>query len=235
MKILSKIINFFFPQICFSCKKALSPEESLFCESCFENLPLIKSYCRRCGSPFPSELSEYFEEDSLNYCGKCLKNPPPFERVFLGFYYKEPISTLIQSAKFDENFEIAYHLGKLLRRAVNLTLERYEIILPIPLSRERKRERGYNQSQIMLWGYGGFYSSEDFLIRTRNTRPQSELSLKERLNNLKGAFKACNSVMGKRVLLFDDVMTSGATLYEAARELKKAGAKEIHLLVLARA
>ena len=87
----------------------------------------------------------------------------------------------------------------------------------------------------MLWGYGGFYLPKELLIRARHTRPQSELSLKERLENLKGAFAVRGSVKEKKILLFDDVMTSGATLYETAKVLKKAGAKEVHLLVLARA
>lgn len=235
MKILSKLINFFFPQTCLSCNTNLTYEEVLFCEACFESLPFIKSYCRRCGTPFPTDLSEYLPENSLEYCSYCLKNPLPYERVYLAFHYKEPISTLIHRAKFGEEFEIAYQLGKLLRKVVKLPLEAYELIIPIPLSKERKRERGFNQSQLMLWGYFGLYNPCEFLTRIRHTRPQSELTLKERLHNLKGAFKARDSVKGKRILLFDDVMTSGATLYEAAKELKKEGAAVIHLLVLARA
>ncbi|MGC8966261.1 MAG: ComF family protein [Caldimicrobium sp.] len=235
VKILSKIVNFLFPQICFTCKSSLSSDEILFCKTCFKKLPFVKSYCKRCGRLFSIDFSEVFEEDTLSYCGNCLKDPPPFERVFLGFHYREPISSLIQRAKFSENFELAYQLGRLLRKAIEVSFEFYDYILPVPLSKKRKRERGYNQSQLMLWGYGGFYLPKELLIRARHTRPQSELSLKERLENLKGAFAVRSSVKEKKILLFDDVMTSGATLYETAKVFKKAGAKEVHLLVLARA
>ena len=235
VKILSEILNFFFPQFCEDCKTPLSYEEVLFCKNCLKGLPLIKNYCTRCGNPFFSDLSEYFDETSLNYCSRCLKKPPPYDRVYLGFYYKEPIKTLIQKAKFGENFELSYQLGKLLRKVINLSLESYDLIIPIPLSQKRKRERGFNQSLLMLWGYSGIYFSHNPLKRILHTRPQSELSLKERLSNLKGAFRVEENLKGKRILLFDDVMTSGATLYEASKELKKAGVSEIHLLVLARA
>ena len=235
MKILSFLVNLLFPSFCETCKKPLLPEEALFCQDCLKSLPLIKSYCRRCGTLFPQELLDFFEERALNYCSRCLKKQPPYERVYFGFYYQEPISTLIQRAKFQENFELAYQLGRLLKKVIELPLNNYDLIIPVPLSRERQRERGYNQSLLMLWGYKGFYLPGQALKRIRHTKPQSELSLKERLSNLKGAFKAKEDVKGKRILLFDDVMTSGTTLFEASRELKKAGATEIHLLVLARA
>lgn len=235
MKILSKLLNFFFPQFCETCRVPLSCEEALFCKKCVKELPVIKNYCRRCGNPFPSDLSDYLDETSLNYCSRCLKKPPPYDRVYLGFYYMDPIKSLIQKTKFGEAFELSYQLGKLLRKISNLSLESYDLIIPVPLSEKRKRERGFNQSLLMLWGFHKIYFSPNPLKKVLHTRPQSELPLKERLVNLKGAFSVKENLKGKRILLFDDVMTTGATLYEASKELKKAGASEIHILVLARA
>jgi len=166
-----------------------------------------------------------------------LKEPPPFEKVFIGFKYESPIKELILQAKFQEDFVMAYQLGKLLKKVIVLNPKEYDLLLPLPLSQERERERGFNQSLLLLWGFleKPFFSMKNPLKRVRNTKPQSELSYKERLSNVKGAFEAEEMVKGKRILLLDDVMTTGATLHEATFALKKKGAKEVHLLLLARA
>jgi len=234
-KILSKTLNFLFPETCYTCKHPLRVEEALFCESCLERLPRVRSFCRRCGTPLSEDLLNHFEEATFDYCGKCLKDPPPFERAYPGFHYTEPIKGLIHRAKFREDFVLAYKLGRLLRRGLALPLETYDLILPLPLSKKRERERGYNQSLLILWGYLGFRLPQNLLTRVLHTKPQTELAYKERLKNPKGAFWASQEVSGKRVLLLDDVMTTGATLREAAHTLKKQGAREVHLLVLARA
>ncbi len=138
-------------------------------------------------------------------------------------------------AKFKEDYVLAYQLGQLLRQVVILPQEVYEDILPIPLSAKRLRERGYNQSFLMLWGFIGRKIDSEVLIRFKHTQPQSELSEKERWENVKGVFKVAKEIKGKKILLFDDVMTTGATLISASKELRKAGAKEVEILVLCRA
>ncbi|BAU23938.1 phosphoribosyltransferase [Caldimicrobium thiodismutans] len=234
-KILSQGLNFLFPSLCLECRSPLAPQESLFCESCLLRLPLAKSYCQRCGTLLSEELLNYYPKEKLNYCSKCLKNPPPYDNVYIAFLYQDPIKTLLHKAKFGENFVIAYQLGRLMQKIIDLPVKLYDFVLPVPLSFKRLQERGYNQSLLILWGYLGIKKPLNILQRIKHSRPQSDLSGKERIENVKGVFKAKEEFQNKRVLLLDDVMTTGATLREASKELKKAGAQKVDLLILARA
>lgn len=235
MKLFQKILNFLFPSFCLRCNSLLSEEEALFCRSCLKLLPLIRAYCGRCGNPLSESLLEHFGREEFTFCGDCLSLAPPFDRVFLAFKYESPIRELIIKAKFNEDYVLAYQLGRLLRMVVPIDMRSYDLILPLPLHPKRERERGYNQSLLILWGFSGLRFQREYLHRVRNTRPQSELSLSERRSNIKNAFVAEESVRGKKILLIDDVMTTGETLREASRALKVAGAEEVHVLAVARA
>lgn len=235
IKIFHKFVTHLFPSFCVLCKSPLSEEEVLFCNSCFSHLPLAKSYCKRCGTLLSETLLNYFHPENLNFCSLCERERLPYERVYIGFLYKEPLKTLILKAKFAQDFSLAYQLGKLLKMVLPLNLKEYDLCIPIPLSLQRERERGFNQSLILLWGYKGFMRGSNKLVRIRDTQPQSKLDQKGRFENVKNAFISLDNLEGKKILLLDDIMTTGATLKEAAKALKKAGAKEVHLLVLARA
>ncbi|MFN3921255.1 MAG: ComF family protein [Caldimicrobium sp.] len=234
-KLLSKFFNFLFPSFCFKCNKLLSEKEVLFCSSCLPTLPLAKSYCDKCGTLLSETLLEHFSPESLTYCSFCEHEKLYYDKAYLGFQYKEPLRELLHKVKFKEDFSLAYHLGKLLRKVCKVNLKYYDIITPVPLSLKRERERGYNQSLLILWGYAGIQLPSRVLVRVKHTRPQSELNEKERFENIKNAFSILEDLTGKRVLIVDDIMTTGATLREASKILKKAGAKEVHLLVFARA
>ena len=235
MNLASKVLSFFFPELCHSCGSPLTHSESLFCVECRKNLKRVQAYCRRCGELFSEELPSFLEEKELYGCRLCQKENVYLDRVFLGFQYAEPISTLIEKAKFGGDFVLAYKLGRLFRLILPSLPVEYDLACAVPLSVERLKQRGYNQAEIMLWGYLGKRPKNDPLKRVKNTRPQTELSRKERLQNVKSAFEAKSDLSGLKVLLFDDVMTTGATLRECAKALKKAGAKEVVALVLARA
>lgn len=234
-KILSKFINFIFPALCIKCNAPLKEEEVLFCKTCLFTLPIAKSYCKKCGTFLSETLLDYFSPEKLAYCSFCETTKIYYDKIYIGFYYKEPLRELIHKAKFKEDFSLAYLLGKLLRKVCKISLADYDIIAPIPLSLKRERERGFNQSLLILWGYSGIKLPSKVLIRIKHTKPQSELNGKERLENIKNAFSTLCELTGKKILLVDDIMTTGATLREASKVLKKAGAKEIHILVLARA
>ncbi len=192
-------------------------------------------YCRRCGELFSEELPSWLEEKELFGCKKCESEEVYIDRVFLGFRYAEPISQLIERAKFGGDFVLAYKLGRLLKLALPSLLFEFDLACAVPLSVERLRERGYNQAELMLWGYLDKRPKPNPLKRVKHTRPQTELTRKERLENVKSAFKVEGDVSGLRILLFDDVMTTGATLRECAKTLKKSGAKEVIAIALARA
>lgn len=235
VRILERFLNFLFPQLCLGCQTPLKFNESLYCTNCIPKLPLLRCYCQRCGTPLSDNLLEYVAPSMLKYCHNCHEGDYPLARVFVAFKYEEPIKSLIHRAKFAEDFVLAYQLGRLLKQVIDIPLRSYDLILPVPLSKERLRERGYNQSLLLLWGYGGLRRVPSILERIKHTLPQSKLSAKEREKNIKGAFAVKDLVRDKRILLVDDVMTSGATLREAAKVLKKASAIEVHALVLARA
>ena len=192
-------------------------------------------YCRRCGETFSEELPSSLEGKELFGCRTCEGEKVYLDRVVLGFRYAEPISQFIEKAKFEGDFVLAYKLGRLLRLAIPSLPFEFDLACAVPLSVERLRERGYNQAELMLWGYLGKRPNLNPLKRIKHTRPQTELSRKERLENVKSAFEVEGDVSGLRILLFDDVMTTGATLRECAKALKKAGAKEVLALALARA
>lgn len=229
MNILKKVLNLFFPSFCEICRKPLNNWEVLVCNTCYFKLPFLKKYCKRCGT-------SVLGGDEVSYCGNCLKENFYFDKVLVGFRYESPISEWILEAKFKENFLLAYYLGKLLKRTLGYKIPFVELVLPLPLSKKRFRERGYNQSYLIACGFLEKRPPFNFLLRIKETKPQTELSYKERLENIKGAFWVLKEkVEGKRVLIIDDVMTSGATLNEASKTLKEAGAKEVYACVVARA
>ncbi len=227
MNLVKKFISFFFPSFCKICYKTLKDHEVLVCNLCYFKLPLLKNYCKRCGN-----INIQYE---VNYCGNCVNNKLYFDKFWAGFKYEKPISDWILEAKFKKNFLLAYNLGKLLRKTIPLEGLLVDEVIPIPLSTGRCKERGYNQSFLIAYGLLGKKPKNNILERIKETKPQTELSYQERIENVKNSFKALKEkVEGKKILLVDDVMTTGATLKEASKALKEAGAKEVWVCVVAK-
>ena len=175
----------------------------------------------------------------------CIRQPPPIDDVLAALDYAYPWSALISRYKFGDQTGWASFFSAILLNApeARQALERADLILPVPLSRERLQTRGFNQAWELahaLASQSGNASKTDctLLLRVKNTRPQTELLRQERLANVKGAFQVdplrTLEIKGKRVLLVDDVMTSGASLFTAAEALRAAGATHITGLILAR-
>lgn len=229
MKLVKKFLSFFLPSFCKICHKVLENSEVLVCNYCYFKLPLLKNYCKKCGNidlTYPEVAS----------CGNCFKRELHFDEVLIGFKYEKPISNWILEAKFEENFLLAYNLGKLLRKTFRLETLPIDEIIPLPLFPKRWKERGYNQSFLITYGLLGKKPKTYLLERVRETIPQTELPYKERIKNVRNAFRALKEkIEGKKILLVDDVMTTGATLSEASKALKEAGAKKVWVCVVARA
>lgn len=173
-------------------------------------------------------------------CGNCLANPPPLDLCLSATAYGWPWTGLVSKLKFQAQPGWSRPLATLMLSSAGVedALDAADWVLPIPLSRERLAERGYNQSWLLAQQLCRHKAQPLMLLRTRHTPSQRTLPRHERLANLNGAFAVdplhVHALRGKRVVLVDDVMTSGASLHTAARVLREAGVSHVSAIVLAR-
>ena len=173
-------------------------------------------------------------------CGACLRQPPPLDACIAAVTYGYPWSSAITQFKFQGDPGWAGALAALLRSTpqVKPALAAADWVLPIPLSRQRLQERGFNQALLLARQLAPSKTSADLLLRLQHTTAQSQLPRSERLDNLTGALAVeplrQSQLQGKTIVLIDDVMTTGATLHTAALALRQAGAAHITALVVAR-
>lgn len=201
--------------------------DSGLCAPCREDLPwLPAARCPSCALPTPDGA----------LCGVCLRSPPAHDGVACAVTYEFPVDALVRALKYHGRLAAARPLAGILARA--LTQEPLpDIVVPLPLSDARLVERGYNQAAEiarLLSGPWRTATGRGILGRTGHARPQATLSLDARRRNVKGTFECIKNVGGLRIAILDDVMTSGATLDEAARVLKRAGAASVRGWVVAR-
>ena len=206
------------------------------------------SLCRDCASDLPyrnargcPRCAAHSSEGQL--CGACLADAPAFDETVAAFCYAFPLNRLLQSYKFNENLSLTAVFSASLLAAVRRHLLQSGSALPdrviaLPLARKRLAERGFNQSALLAKiaaGDLGIPYAPHALLKVRDTPPQAGLAREARLKNVRGAFACGESLAGLRIAVVDDVMTTGATLSEAARVLKKAGASWVSAWVVARA
>lgn len=187
--------------------------------------------CSRCALPVPAGIAE---------CGHCLRAPPPLDACHAAVPYSYPWSVLIAQFKFRQQPGWAGSLAMLMRSApwVEPALDRATLVLPMPLSPQRLRERGFNQALELARRLAPAKTRAGLLLRMRDTAQQTALDRAERQRNVSGAFALeplrAAEVRGQHVVLVDDVMTSGASLHAAAHVVRAAGAAHIAALVFAR-
>lgn len=228
-KIGKGILRLLFPLRCPVCDGIVRVQEKI-CRECMGGLKLLTPpWCMKCGK----KLSEPGE-----YCSDCRKRKHEFVRG-RGLYEYGSAATSIYRFKYGGRREyadfyggqIADFLGDFIRKV------RPDVLIPIPLHRKRMAARGYNQAELLAGALGrhmGIPVCSDILVRVKNTLPLKYENPKERQNNLKKAFNiARNDVKLKRVILIDDIYTTGSTIDEAARTLKEAGAGEVYFIALA--
>lgn len=173
-------------------------------------------------------------------CGRCIRRPPPQSRTLAPLLYAEPVDQLLTGFKFSHRLSAGRVLSEQLAAAVrdHGFLADVSLAVPIPLHRQRLRERGYNQSLELLRPLvrGGVVPIDcRGLSRERSTLPQTGLDAAQRRKNLRKAFVAQpERVAGQQILLLDDVITTGTTVAEAARTLLAAGALDVRVLAVAR-
>ena len=194
--------------------------------------------CERCAIRLP------VEQPGARICGRCLTTVPDFDATTTLADYVSPVDGMVLAMKFTARLDLADLFGRLLahrllahRLSALSSAASDAIVIPVPLAFERVRQRGFNQSSHIARAFAvaaGRRLVLDQLLRVRNTPPQLSLALKERRRNVRGAFSVQGKLDGQSVFVVDDVMTTGSTLDEAARALKKAGAVHVHNLIVAR-
>lgn len=168
-------------------------------------------------------------------CGRCLASPPHFDRTTALADYASPVDGMVIALKFSARLDLAHVFGRFLARRAPPADD--VLVVPVPLAFERIAERGFNQSLQIARAYcsaTGARLAADAVRRIRHAPPQQTLALADRRRNIRGAFEAARALHDAKVLVVDDVMTSGSTLDEMARVLRDAGAAHIHALVVAR-
>jgi ComF family protein len=216
-------------QDCALCgRPAETNSERLLCIDCNVSLPAHPAdACAQCGVASPGAL----------VCGDCLSDPPAFDAVLTVFTYRFPLDQLIQSFKYASNLALADFFARKLVSCVRDHPLPHALVA-MPLARKRLTERGFNQALLIADNTAQRLSlpiERTALVRVRETLPQSGLPWKERHANVKGAFACAIDFNGRHIALIDDVMTTGATLNEAAKVLKKQGAARVTAWVIARA
>ena len=227
-----RLLEALLPPACPFCGQTLQTEDSLFCSTCRVDIrPLPPGRCNCCALPFQG-LS-----DSPHLCGRCSVKPPAFQKVFAVGLYEGTLRQAIHKFKFSDRIGLDVALARLLNQGIAED-EHFDLIVPVPLSRKGLRQRGYNQSLLLARQVGRFRKTpvaERLLAKVRETEPQHALSAREREKNLHGAFALRGTVADKRVLLVDDVMTTGATLEACSLVLVGGGAREVRAAVVGRA
>jgi ComF family protein len=221
------------PQDCVLCGRAgsyrpHSAGHAMLCAGCQADLPYLpQPGCPACALPTAGG----------SLCGRCVAKPPQFDATLAVLAYRYPVEPLMQFYKYRSGVAIGALLASLLEAAVPAQPD-IDCIAFIPLSRERLAERGFNQALEIarpLARARGIALRSDLAVRVRHTGAQAELPFTARRKNVRGAFACVEDLSGLRVAVVDDVMTTGATLDEFARTLKKRGAARVENWVVARA
>lgn len=215
-----------FPQSCLLCSSWQAGPLGI-CVGCLDDMPWhMDNACPQCALPSSDNM----------LCGQCLKTPPAFDAARSLFQYRFPLSAVLQQYKYGQLLTIARTMGLLVAEHIGRQ-SAADCIIPMPLHRRRLQERSFNQSAEIAK-----VVSEQLHIplalqacaRIKSTPPQASLPYKQRIRNMQGAFECRAALKDMRVILLDDVMTTGASLDALAKTVKDAGASHVECWVIAR-
>ncbi|AFJ02468.1 competence protein F [Methylophaga frappieri] len=226
---LRRLYNIWMPNPCFLCHAPAGAQ--IICNDCLADLPHTSTACLRCAAPLPNN----------GVCGACQQSPPPQDTTLAALYYIWPADKLVTAYKFRSQLALQPLFAQLLFEKVRRSgHDLPHLILPIPLHTSRLRYRGYNQATDISQRLGRLLNrpvANHLLQRVRATQPQSNLAFSQRRRNLRNAFQCqpLTAAQQQHVVLIDDVYTTGHTVSEAARCLRKAGVKRLDVWTIARA
>jgi ComF family protein len=231
---IRQAVDFALPPRCPSCG-AITPDPHSFCLDCWQKLTFLgEPCCVCCGLPFAFGTGDESE------CGRCLAEPPPFDRLRAAVAYGEIARNVALKLKYSGRPGVASTLARFMARHLH-SAEPEALLVPVPLHRWRIWRRGYNQAALIasaLARRAGLPVELDLLRRIKRTPLLRGLGRRERALAVRGAFKVPDSakalIAGRTIILVDDVFTSGATAGACARALKKAGAKRVEMICWAR-
>jgi ComF family protein len=235
---VKSFVDLLYPKTCQACNKPIpiAAVDGVVCLSCWAGIIMNKPpFCHACGRQLT------LKDISKNICSRCVRTPVSFDRAFSACVYDGTIKTLIQGFKYKDKQFLGTPLSKLLIefiKSFDLPIGIVDCLIPVPLHNAKLREREFNQSQILCEQVGLAFEKPvlaNNLFRYRATDTQASLEPHQRFLNVRGSFAVTekSAIKGKNVLLIDDVLTTGATVSDAARALKDAGANIVFVLTLA--
>jgi competence protein ComFC len=236
-KISFGLFHVFFPDNCRLCEAPLTEVSRVpVCRPCITKPEPLQAeyYCAACRSPFVNE----FPLDEQGLCGLCRRGLNGFDAAYSFGFYEGALGELVQLFKYGKVTTLARPLGEMLTRALPRN-QRFDVVVPMPMHWRRRWERGFNQADLLARELGrrSGLPVRQLVNRGTATPPQAGLTSAKRRANVAAAFQIPNParVKNQRVLLIDDVLTTGATAGACARALKKAGAHSVTVLTVARA
>ncbi|MCX8027660.1 MAG: ComF family protein [Thermodesulfovibrionales bacterium] len=226
---IKTLLNHLFPDKCPVCSERSDKDEiNPFCSACWNEISPYNGYrCDICGIPI--------ESIHTSICGECLQKTPFYDKIFYYGLYEKVLKEVIHLLKYQSISRLSKVVAHLVS-SVEIP-QGIDIVTPVPLHKMRLLVRGFNQSANIAYHFSRIKAIQfkvDILKKTVNTPPQTTMQRDERLKNMKGKFSVAKDVKDKVILLFDDVVTTSATVNECAKVLKIAGARKVYVVAVAR-
>jgi ComF family protein len=231
---LHGLFNFLLPPACALCQEPLDPPDpDTLCLTCCDSFPpQTEPHCPVCALPYPADTGP------AHHCQNCLQHKKSFSGVTPLGPFEGPLREAVHRFKYRGDINLDRPLGNMLARKLGNTSPCFGMIVPVPLHPIKLRQRGYNQSTLIARQLARALKIplvRDLLIRNKQGATQKEISARDRKKNVRQLFTCTRQLQGESILLVDDVMTTGATARESSKTLLRAGAKAVHVAVLARA
>lgn len=246
MKFITEFLDLIYPAVCKICGSNLDESrKACICQACWDKIKLIKPpYCCKCGIPMESH-SFFYNNNNNALCSECKLGRLNFvDKVRSIAVFEGSMRGIIHLFKYKSKLALAHYISELtIDRIIDNeeftgVIKDNECIIPVPLYKRKKREREYNQAEVIAKGINRYLGKQylsNCLFRRKNTISQSNLDKKQRMLNVKNVFAVYSNgeIAGKKILLIDDVFTTGATINECAKVLLEAGALKVRALTIA--